>query len=154
MPAKTVAKKAAVAKKVPAAKKVAAATTKKAAATKPATKPAAAKKTSAPISGDVKVLLPGQEGYNDQLVKRGKVDHVSPVMDPILKQVIESGEDQFQMVTGDPFGVNQIRNWSYKAVALPFFPEGKKLSISGGFDGKNIGIKIVDVKEKKAAKAK
>ena len=109
----------------------------------PAAKPQAASNGSDALT----VLRPGDTGFVERLVVRGRTDQVSPVLNPVLQQMINDGETEMQLLAGKPFTVNQVRNWSYKAITL--LPTGKRLAISGGTEGKNIGVTIVDRKAKK-----
>jgi len=92
----------------------------------------------------VNVMRRGDEGFIERTSNRGRPDTVSPVMNPVLVQMLEEledGECEIQLVPGDPFTVNQIRNWSYKGMVL--IPDDMDLVISGGNDGQNIGVKLV-----------
>lgn len=112
---------------------------KKAAAKKaPAKKPTT--KAAPKVATDIEVILPGDDGYMASVSGRGKPDVVSPVLDPVLDKVVESGINEFQLPAEGQFTVLQVRHWATKQPTRI----GLALSVSGGTNGKNIHVKVKD----------
>jgi hypothetical protein len=98
--------------------------------------------------GDITLPLieEGDEGFDVSVGKRGLPDVVSPVMNTLVEEMLSDGRTIVQLKPGDPFTIAQLRYWQPKGTAM--CPEGKRVGVSGGANGRNISIQIKDVTEK------
>lgn len=90
----------------------------------------------------VPVITEDDDTFDESVGHRGLPDVTSPVMNPLIEDMLEKGTETIQLVPGDPFSVSQLRYWQPRGQAL--LPEGKHLKIAGGVNGKNISVSIED----------
>lgn len=98
----------------------------------------------------IQLIQPHDEGYDSTLGVRGKPDVTSPILNPLIEEMLANDESEVQLPDGQPFTVAQVRYWQPRGSAL--LPSNKRISVAGG-NGKNIRIAIVDRKPKPREKA-
>ena len=94
---------------------------------------------------NVPIITEDDESFDGSVGHRGLPDVTSPVMNPLVEDMLEKGTTTLQLVPGDPFSVSQLRYWQPRGQAL--LPEGKHLKIAGGVNGRNISVTIEDAED-------
>lgn len=95
----------------------------------------------------VQVITPLSPEYQPESGRQGRPDRVSPILTPMLKDVLDRGLTEFQIPDGDPFTIYQVRGWAKRLSVSGALPDGvRKISVGGG-RGSNIAIRLTGKKK-------
>ena len=90
----------------------------------------------------IQIITPLSPDYEPVSGRKGRPDTVSPVLTPMLKEILGKGLYEFQMEDKNPYTVYQVRTWATKLMKSGALPDEIKRVVVGGGKGTNISVRV------------